>query len=68
MPKGKQNNSKVRVSSLKHKDKRLDIPTEELRDFVEQEETSTETGWCKGLTALEVPLLDFPGAAVTIRS
>ena len=31
------------VESLRHKDKRVNIPTEELRDFVEAEEKAPKT-------------------------
>ena len=33
----------VQVDSLKHKDTRKNIPTEELRDFVEEDENSPKT-------------------------
>jgi len=42
MPK-KKNNKFVSVESLKHKDKRANIPTEELRDFVEDDEAHPKT-------------------------
>lgn len=34
----KKSSAPIRVESLKHKDKRANIPTEELRDFVADEE------------------------------
>ena len=34
MPKSKSSNQRTEVEVLKHKDKRANIPTEELRDFV----------------------------------
>ncbi|MDP2167307.1 MAG: site-specific DNA-methyltransferase, partial [Thermodesulfovibrionales bacterium] len=36
----KKNGSSSRVESVKHKDKRKNIPTEELRDFVKEDEKS----------------------------
>ncbi len=36
----KSGNGSVPVSSVKHMDKRVNIPTQELRDFVEQDEKS----------------------------
>ncbi|MBM4043816.1 MAG: site-specific DNA-methyltransferase [Planctomycetes bacterium] len=33
----------AKVEGLKHKDKRMNIPTEELRDFVEREEAAPQT-------------------------
>lgn len=38
MPKKKSSTSSSPVSSITHKDKRANIPTEELRDFVADEE------------------------------
>src|SRR2546421_7121030 len=32
-----------RISTIKHRDRRKDIPTEELRDFVREEEQRPET-------------------------
>ncbi len=39
----KKTHSKTGVESLKHKDKRTNIPTEELRDFVADEEKTPKT-------------------------
>jgi adenine-specific DNA-methyltransferase len=38
------------VESVKHKDKRANIPTEELRDFVKEDENQPKTvlRFCKG--------------------
>jgi hypothetical protein len=36
--KAKKNNTNTKVESIRHKDKRANIPTEELRDFVSDEE------------------------------
>ena len=35
--------SKRQVDSIKHKDKRANIPTEELRDFVAEDESAPKT-------------------------
>lgn len=40
MPPKKPNGKQVPVSSLKHKDKRTNIPTRELQDSVKDEEKS----------------------------
>lgn len=42
MAKGKANKS-VDIESIRHKDRRANIPTEELRDFVVKDETSPKT-------------------------
>src|ERR1700674_1573313 len=39
----KKNNTLTKVDSIRHKDKRANIPTEELRDFVADEETVPKT-------------------------
>jgi adenine-specific DNA-methyltransferase len=39
----KKNNSRTKVESIRHKDKRANIPTEELRDFVADEELAPKT-------------------------
>jgi adenine-specific DNA-methyltransferase len=39
----KKNNTGTKVESIRHKDKRANIPTEELRDFVADEELSPKT-------------------------
>ncbi|MDI6753237.1 MAG: site-specific DNA-methyltransferase [Thermodesulfobacteriota bacterium] len=39
----KKNESKIPVETLKHKDKRVNIPTEELRDFVAEYEAKPKT-------------------------
>ena len=43
MARKKQTKKSIQVESLKHKDKRKNIPTEELRDFVEEDENSPKT-------------------------
>src|SRR5712692_9037890 len=42
MPRNKRNKS-IAVETLKHKDKRANIPTEELRDFVAEDEKQPKT-------------------------
>src|SRR5712664_2047801 len=39
----KKNNTPTKVASIRHKDKRTNIPTEELRDFVADEELAPKT-------------------------
>src|SRR6266849_9999820 len=39
----KKNNTRTKVESIRHKDKRANIPTEELRDFVVAKELSPKT-------------------------
>ena len=39
----KKANQSFPVESVKHKDKRANIPTEELRDFVKEDETHPKT-------------------------
>jgi len=39
----KKNNTRTKVESIRHKDKRANIPTEELRDFVADEELAPQT-------------------------
>src|SRR6185295_9404645 len=39
----KKNNNRTKVESIRHKDKRANIPTEELRDFVADEELAPKT-------------------------
>jgi len=39
----KKNNAPTKVESIRHKDKRANIPTEELRDFVADEELAPKT-------------------------
>lgn len=39
----KKNNTRTKVESIRHKDKRKNIPTEELRDFVVEEELAPKT-------------------------
>src|SRR5437588_7400245 len=39
----KKNNTLVKVESIRHKNKRVNIPTEELRDFVADEELAPKT-------------------------
>ena len=49
---------KVQVASLKHKDKRANIPTEELRDFVKDDERKPKTVTSPGLLYARDPSLD----------
>src|SRR5260221_4712416 len=39
----KKNNTRMKIESIRHKDKRANIPTEELRDFVADEELAPKT-------------------------
>jgi adenine-specific DNA-methyltransferase len=39
----KKNNTRTKVESIRHKDKRANIPTEELRDFVVDQELTPKT-------------------------
>ncbi|MEK7763113.1 MAG: site-specific DNA-methyltransferase, partial [Nitrospirota bacterium] len=39
----KKNNPRTKVESIRHKDKRKNIPTEELRDFMADEELAPKT-------------------------
>lgn len=39
----KKNSTSTKVESIRHKDKRANIPTEELRDFVADEELAPKT-------------------------
>ncbi len=43
MPPRKRAKTSTHVQSIKHKDKRANIPTEELRDFVADEEATPKT-------------------------
>ena len=43
MPPRKKNNGSTPIATVKHKDKRVNIPTEELRDFVGDEERNPKT-------------------------
>ena len=43
MARRKRGNNPITVESMKHKDKRTNIPTEELRDFVADDEKTSET-------------------------
>ena len=43
MPPRKAANKQVEITSTRHKDKRTNIPTEELRDFVTTDETAQKT-------------------------
>ena len=49
----KKNNLRTKVESIRHKDKRKNIPTEELRDFVVDEELAPKTR--KGLSGIPSP-------------
>ena len=43
MPRKSGNNEKLAVDALKHQDKRVNIPTEELKSFVTEDENSPKT-------------------------
>jgi adenine-specific DNA-methyltransferase len=58
MAKDKPNGKRVPVSSLKHKDKRTNIPTRELQNFVKDEEKSPKTVSYPGLLYARDPSLD----------
>ncbi len=58
MPPKKPNGKRVPVSSLKHKDKRTNIPTRELQNFVKDEEKSPKTVSYPGLLYARDPSLD----------
>ena len=58
MPPRKPNAKQVPVSSLKHKDKRTNIPTRELQNFVKDEEKSPKTVSYPGLLYARDPSLD----------
>jgi len=57
MPK-KNNHKSVSVDSVKHKDKRRNIPTEELRDFVKEDELKPKQVKYPGLLYARDPSLD----------
>ena len=40
---GKKTTRKTEIESIRHKDKRVNIPTEELRDFVAEDEAAPKT-------------------------
>jgi len=44
MARKKASMSSIPVDAVKHKDKRVNIPTEELRDFVAEEDNHTRKG------------------------
>src|SRR3972149_2009556 len=56
--KGNGNGRRTRVESLKHKDKRANIPTRELRDFVADDEQKPKTVVFPGLLYARDPSLD----------
>jgi len=58
MPPKKSNGKRVPVSSLKHKDKRTNIPTRELQNFVKDDEKSPKTVQYPGLLYARDPSLD----------
>ncbi len=55
---GKKKAKRTRIESLKHKDKRTNIPTEELRDFVAEDEHKPKTAVFPGLLYSRDPSLD----------
>ncbi len=57
MPRKKENIPKA-IEAIKHKDKRTNIPTEELRDFVAEDEKSPKTVEFPGLLYARDPSLD----------
>jgi adenine-specific DNA-methyltransferase len=54
----KKNEKKIPVENLKHKDRRANIPTEELRDFVKGDEVKPKTTEYPGLLYARDPSLD----------
>jgi adenine-specific DNA-methyltransferase len=58
MKSGKKTGKQMRVDSLKHKDKRANIPTEELRDFVADDERQPKAAVYPGLLYARDPSLD----------
>src|SRR3972149_6636339 len=42
MPRSKKTGNPIRIETVRHKDKRVNIPTEELRDFVAEQEARPE--------------------------
>jgi len=58
MPRKKSTSRTKQVTSHKHKDKRVNIPTEELRDFVEQDEKKPKKVRYPGLLYARDPSLD----------
>src|SRR5438105_5052524 len=57
MPRPK-NGKATRVDVIKHKDKRTNIPTKELRDFVAEDENKPKTIAFEGLLYARDPSLD----------
>jgi adenine-specific DNA-methyltransferase len=55
---GKKPGKSTRIESTKHKDKRTNIPTEELRDFVKDDERKPKTVTYAGLLYARDPSLD----------
>jgi adenine-specific DNA-methyltransferase len=43
MPLKKKSHNNIPIDTVKHKDKRVNIPTEELRDFVAEDEAKPKT-------------------------
>jgi adenine-specific DNA-methyltransferase len=54
----RQNNKSVQIDSVKHKDKRKNIPTEELRGFVKEDEQQPKEVKYPGLLYARDPSLD----------
>ena len=57
-PKKGKGSNKIPVENLKHKDRRANIPTEELRDFVKADEAKPKTAEYPGLLYARDPSLD----------
>lgn len=57
MPKKKDGKS-IPIANIKHKDKRKNIPTEELKDFIKEEETKPKVVQFPGLLYARDPSLD----------
>jgi adenine-specific DNA-methyltransferase len=55
---GAKQGKQLQVESLKHKDKRKNIPTEELRDFVKEDENKPKDVAFPGLLYARDPSLD----------
>src|SRR3990172_7225904 len=56
--KGNGKGNRTRIDSVKHKDKRTNIPTRELRDFVAEDERKPKTVVFPGLLYARDPSLD----------
>lgn len=57
MPPKKKSNNTTPIDTVKHKDKRVNIPTEELRDFVKDDEAKPKTILCPRDPSLDPQLV-----------